>query len=81
MIVLGLNGSPHREGNTAELLRVALEAAAEMGVATETLYLQEILDKLDKPHVPLARHPVQGYVTGERNWSRLLRGWGRPTGF
>lgn len=60
MIVLGLNGSPHREGNTAELLRVALEAAAEMGVATETLYLQEILDKLDKPYCTACSTPCTG---------------------
>ncbi len=60
MIILGLNGSPHRDGNTAELLRVSLQAAEEMGVKTEMLFLQEILEKLNKPYCSACTTPCTG---------------------
>lgn len=60
MIILGLNGSPHRHGNTAALLRIALEAAEELGARTEVLFIQEIMEKLDKPYCTACSSPCTG---------------------
>ncbi|HHU76359.1 MAG TPA: flavodoxin family protein [Firmicutes bacterium] len=60
MIILGLNGSPHRQGNTAALLKVALEAAGELGVQTEEVFVQEIMEKLDRPYCTACSSPCTG---------------------
>ena len=44
MYVLALNGSHHKEGNTAYLLNRTLEACAEMGAETELLSLHQIMN-------------------------------------
>ena len=40
--ILGINGSPHREGNTAYALRYALRIVEELGVATRYLALPDL---------------------------------------
>ncbi len=60
MIIFGLNGSPNSEGNSAELLRVSLDAAQELGVKTETFFLQDILSKLEKPYCTACTTPCTG---------------------
>ena len=60
MIILGLNGSPNRAGNTAELLRISLQAAQEMGAQTEMLYLQEIMEIQSKPYCTACADPCTG---------------------
>jgi len=49
MRVLGINGSPHLDGNTAYALRYALQELAQLGCETEYLALAE-----------LEIHPCQG---------------------
>ncbi|HOV80096.1 MAG TPA: flavodoxin family protein [Bacillota bacterium] len=45
MLILALNGSPHKEGNTALLLNAALEAAESAGARTGLLHVcEEISD-------------------------------------
>ncbi|OYT53251.1 MAG: NADPH-dependent FMN reductase [Desulfurococcales archaeon ex4484_217_2] len=39
--ILGLNGSPRTYGNTYKLLKIALEAAKELGATTEIINLYE----------------------------------------
>ncbi|WP_066636587.1 flavodoxin family protein [Desulfolucanica intricata] len=49
MLILALNGSPSRNGNTAELLKVALEAAGASGVETAFLQVSEAVNELKNP--------------------------------
>jgi multimeric flavodoxin WrbA len=46
MKIIGINGSPHRQGDTALLLQTALNAAAGEGAETEILYVAEILENV-----------------------------------
>jgi len=49
LLILGLNGSPHREGNTVALLQAALQAAGEIGAETRILHVAEALKGVDQP--------------------------------
>lgn len=80
MIILGLNGSPNRNGNTAELLRVSLEAAQELGAATEILFLQEILDKLKKPFCNACTTPCTGACYKGTELEQILERLGEADG-
>ncbi len=50
MLILGINGSVHEHGNTADLLTYGLEEAAKMGAETELLHIQDALDELEHPY-------------------------------
>ncbi|MDN5365336.1 MAG: hypothetical protein PWP44_539 [Thermacetogenium sp.] len=60
MLILGINGSPNRNGNTAFLLRESLAAAAEMGAETQLLQVAEIIAELDSPFCELCASPCDG---------------------
>lgn len=49
MFILGLNGSPHKEGNTVTLLQAALQAASEAGAETRLLHVVDALKGLANP--------------------------------
>lgn len=49
MLVVGLNGSPNRDGETAKLLKAVLEAAKSQGAHTKLIYLAKVLETQDKP--------------------------------
>ena len=49
MKVVGLNGSPHNEGNTSFLLGKALTAAQEKGADTQILHIKKALADLETP--------------------------------
>ena len=50
MLILGINGSVHQHGNTADLLTYGLEEAAKMGAETELIFVQEALDEFKQPY-------------------------------
>lgn len=60
MLIIGLNGSPNRQENTAFILSAALEAAAKLGAKTETIFLREILEKQKNPFCTGCENPCQG---------------------
>lgn len=60
MLIIGLNGSPRPGENTAYLLEEALKAAGELGAQTETLFLQEIVEKMDMPFCTACETPCRG---------------------
>ena len=45
--VIAINGSPRRNGNTAELLQQALQGAQEAGAETKTLYAYNTIQFTD----------------------------------
>lgn len=49
MFILGLNGSPQKEGNTVNLLNAALAAASRMGAETRLLHVVDALKGVTHP--------------------------------
>ncbi len=49
MLIVGLNGSPQKNGNTVHLLNAALKAADEMGAETRLLHVGDALQGLAQP--------------------------------
>ncbi len=49
MLILGLNGSPQKQGNTVNLLNAALEGAASLGGNTRLLHVSDALKGLVTP--------------------------------
>ena len=60
MKIIGLNGSPRREGNTASILRAALDGARESGVETEIIFVHEVMIKEKRPFCTACESPCQG---------------------
>ena len=60
MNIVGLLGSPHRKGNSAELLELALKGAEEEGMKTETIFVQEIMDEQKSPYCKACSNPCNG---------------------
>lgn len=66
MFILGINGSPNHDGNTAFLLKEALAAARESTVETELLHVADILNGIDSPFCELCSSTCDG-ICGEGN--------------
>jgi len=49
LLILGLNGSPRRDGNTARLLTQAMQVAADMGAATRLIHVADALEGQTDP--------------------------------
>jgi multimeric flavodoxin WrbA len=60
MLVVGLNGSPDRDGETAALLRRVLEACAERDVSTALIHVADALVGQDEPYCSVCC----GYTSG-----------------
>ncbi len=60
MYIVALNGSPHREGNTAFLLETALAAAGEAGADTELVHVETVLASQKIPYCQACVSPCSG---------------------
>ncbi|MGI5822654.1 MAG: flavodoxin family protein [Dethiobacteria bacterium] len=60
MLIIGLNGSPNRQENTAFILEAALKAAREWGAETETVFVREILEEQKNPFCTACETPCRG---------------------
>ncbi len=60
MLLLGINGSPHKEGNTAFLIRTALKEAQAVGAKTREIYVAEIMKEEKKPYCDHCSAPCSG---------------------
>lgn len=49
MKIIGINGSPHRQGDTTLLLKTALDAAAAEGAEVEEIFVEEVLKDSKTP--------------------------------
>lgn len=67
MLIIGINGSPNKEENTALLLGKALDAAAAEGARTELLHVVDALDGLAKPFCDTCSNPCEGACTRSNN--------------
>lgn len=60
MIILGLNGSPRADGNTAFMLNKALAAASELGAETKLIHLAECVLTADPLFCDACTNPCVG---------------------
>ncbi|MCR4441394.1 MAG: flavodoxin family protein [Peptococcaceae bacterium] len=60
MLIVGINGSPNKEGSTAFLLNKGLEQAARLGAKTEIIHAAEVLKDLAVPFCTVCSTPCQG---------------------
>lgn len=60
MLILAVNGSPHREGNTAMMLKAALEEIKGPGVETGFIQVSEALSGLKQPYCICCSTPCTG---------------------
>lgn len=80
MLIVGLNGSPNRDGNTAFLLDTALKAAAELGAETETIFVQEILEQDKRPFCIACETPCRGVCYAGTKMEEALKRLGEADG-
>jgi len=69
MLILGLNGSPQKEGNTVKLLNEALAAAAGMGAETRLLHVVDALKGMAHPFCNNCTPVCEGACFKETNLS------------
>lgn len=60
MLIIGLNGSPQKEGNTVQLLKEALTAAGEAGAKVELIHVVDGLEDADVPYCNQCCDPCVG---------------------
>ncbi|MDD2619338.1 MAG: flavodoxin family protein [Syntrophomonadaceae bacterium] len=60
LLVVGINGSPHVRGNTAFLLRQALEECKKLGAVTKLINCQQILKDQKNPFCMACASPCPG---------------------
>ncbi len=60
MLILGLNGSPQKEGNTVQLLREALNAAEQLGAKVELIHVVDGLEDALMPFCNQCCDPCVG---------------------
>ncbi len=57
MLIVGINGSPNKDGNTAFLLECVLQAAKEKGAKTKIIHVTEVLAGQEKPYCDACSSP------------------------
>lgn len=67
MLIIGINGSPNKEENTAFLLQKALDAAAAEGARTELLHTADALSGLANPFCNTCTSICEGACTRNNN--------------
>lgn len=60
MLILGLNGSPQKAGNTVLLLQEALKAAAQLGAQVELIHIVDGIEEADVPYCNQCCDPCVG---------------------
>jgi multimeric flavodoxin WrbA len=60
MYIVGINGSPNKEGNTAYLLNKGLVIARELGAKTEIIHAAEVLKEVKVPFCTVCSNPCRG---------------------
>ncbi|MHB8895438.1 MAG: flavodoxin family protein, partial [Candidatus Geothermincolia bacterium] len=50
MLVVGVNGSPQRAGNTYTLIDAVLKRCADLGARTEIIHVMDALEEQEEPY-------------------------------
>lgn len=60
MLIVAINGSPHAQGNTALMLRAALEEVTAAGAEGYFIQVSELLPKAKVPYCIVCTNPCEG---------------------
>ncbi len=58
--IIGINGSPHKNGNTAFLINEALDSCRKLGASTHILHCQQIIKDQKNPFCVACSSPCTG---------------------
>ncbi len=72
MFILGINGSPNKDGNTAYLLQEGLAVARELGAETQLIHVSEALAGLEVPFCENCSSPCEGSCGEENKFGAAL---------
>lgn len=80
MYILGINGSPNINGNTAFLLNKGLETARELGAKTDIIHAGEVLREFDIPFCTACTNPCKGVCMENTSFPKVLEMLGSADG-
>lgn len=80
MLIIGLNGSPNKEDNTAALLSAALEPAREKGAEIVIIHAAEALKSATIPFCNCCSNPCGGHCFKDRELGKVYELLGRADG-
>ncbi len=80
MKIIGINGSPHRQGDTTLLLQTALDAATGEGTETEMIFVAEILEKVKTPFCKGCANPCPATCYRGTIYEDILKTLGEADG-
>lgn len=72
LLVVAINGSPDREGNTAFLLKKATDECKKMGAGVEFIHCQQVLKDLATPFCVACSSPCSGKCFKDKEMERAL---------
>lgn len=67
MLVIGINGSPNREGNTSLLVNEVLKACGRLGANTEMIQVMDALEGQERPYCIACGSPCPEVCHQEEN--------------
>ncbi len=68
MYIVGLNGSPNKDGNVNYLLETALNSAKENGAdEIGIIQIAELMEELDSPFCTACSNPCEEVICGDEN--------------
>ncbi|NLW44342.1 MAG: flavodoxin family protein [Syntrophomonadaceae bacterium] len=79
-LIIGINGSPNKEGNTSVLLGEALKVCTEMGAEVELIRCSEALKGLKAPFCTHCQSPCQSRCAEGKPLEKALQSLGRADG-
>lgn len=71
-LIIGINGSPKIDGNTAFLLREALAAAQEQGAQTELIHVSQVLEGLTNPFCSQCRKVCEAQCVKDKTLGQVF---------
>lgn len=72
LLIVAINGSPDREGNTAFLLKKAADECEKMGARVEFIHCQQVLKDLATPFCVACSAPCSGKCFKDKELEKVL---------
>ncbi|MBO8158661.1 flavodoxin family protein [Thermosyntropha sp.] len=73
LLIVAINGSPNREGNTALLLHKAAEECEKMGAKVEFIHCQQVLKDMTNPFCVACSSPCSGRCFKDKVLEKTLK--------
>ncbi len=79
-LIIGLNGSPSKDGNTSKLITEAIKVCKELGADTELIQCREALKDLKHPFCVNCQSPCEARCAEGKPLEKALQSLGRADG-